>query len=415
MSKRKKIFIIIGALIIIAIFVIINLKKGKGGHIEVQVEEVKRGDITQIVSGSGKIRPEVEVKISANVSAEIIGLYVKEGDRVKKGDLLVELDRKRYEAAIDRASSNLKSTQASLKKAKSDYQRSIDLFNQKLISLAEKESAEANLLLAESNVEQAKANVDQAKDDLSKTRIYSPIDGTVSKLNKELGEITLGSQFQADVIMIVADLSKMEVVSEIDENDVVLVSIGDTASIEVDAIPDTTFRGVVSEIAHTATTRGLGTQEEVTNFEVKVAVLDQVKKLRPGMSSTVDIQTEIHRNVLSVPIQAVTVRMSSEIKNKEHSTKKDSVSETKSERNKISNTKNEEKMVEIVFVVEGEHAKIAPVKTGISNDTDMEIMSGLEEGMQVVIGSYRAISKTLKDGSLVKISKRKEKFRATKE
>lgn len=413
MSKKKKFIIILGVIIIFAIFIIANLMKGKGGHIEVQIEKVKQGDITQIVSGTGRIRPEVEVKISANVSGEIIGLYVKEGDLVKKGDLLVELDRKKYEAAFERAKSNLKSADASLKKAKSEYKRALDLSKQNLISAAEMESAEANLLLGESNLEQAQANLDQAEDDLSKTRIYSPIDGTVSKLNKELGEIALGSTFQADVIMIVADLSKMEVLSEIDENDVVLVSEGDTASIEVDAIPDTAFKGVVSEIAHTATTRGLGTQEEVTNFEVKVAVVNQVEKLRPGMSSTVDIQTETHRNVLHVPIQAVTVKMPNEIETKEKTAGQDSVS--KAGLNNDKDAKDEDKMIEVVFVVEGENAKIVPVKTGISNDTDMEIISGLEEDMQVVTGSYRAISKTLKNGSLVKISKKQEKATSSKE
>ncbi len=413
MSKKKKLFIIFGVIIILAIFVIANLMKGKGGHIEVQVEKVKRGDITQIVSGTGRIRPELEVKISANVSGEIIGLYVKEGDRVKKGDLLVELDRNRYEAAVERAKSNLKSADASLKKANSEYKRALDLSKQNLISAAEMESADANLLLAESNLEQARANLDQAEDDLSKTRIYSPIDGTVSKLNKELGEIALGSTFQADVIMIVADLSKMEVLSEIDENDVVLVSEGDTASIEVDAIPDTAFKGVVSEIDLTATTRGLGTQEEVTNFEVKVAVVDQVVKLRPGMSSTVDIQTETHRNVLHVPIQAVTVKTPNEIETKEKTAGQDSVS--KAGLNNDKDAKDEDKMIEVVFVVEGENVKIMPVKTGISNDTDMEIISGLEEDMQVVTGSYRAISKTLKNGSLVRISKKQEKVKSSEE
>ena len=357
--SKKKVFIIIGIVIVIGAFVIINLKKGKGGEIPVQVEKVKRGNITQLVSGTGRIRPEVEVKISANVSGEIIGLYVKEGDDVKKGDLLIELDRKRYEAAAERAKSNLKSADASLKKANSEYKRAVDLSKQNLISAAEMESADANLLLAESNLEQAQANLDQAEDDLSKTRIYSPIDGTVSKLNKELGEIALGSTFQADVIMIVADLSKMEVLSEIDENDVVLVSEGDTASIEVDAIPDTTFKGVVSEIAHTATTRGLGTQEEVTNFEVKVAVVDQVEKLRPGMSSTVDIQTETHRNVLHVPIQAVTVKMPDEIETKEKTAGQDSVAKEGLSNDK--EAKDEDKMIEVVFVVEGENAKIVPV------------------------------------------------------
>lgn len=404
MSNRKKLLIVLGVVLLIAILVIVNLKKGKGGHIEVQLEKVTRGDITQIVSGTGKIQPEKEIKISANVSAEIIGLYVKEGDIVKKGDLLVELDRTRYEAAAEHAKSNLKSAKASFKKAKSEYKRITDLFKQNLVSLAEKETSEANIMLAESNVDKAKASLKQSLDDLSKTKISSPMDGTVSKLNKESGEIALGSTFQADVIMIVADLSKMEVLAEVDENDVVLVAIGDETKIEVDAIPDTTFMGIVSEIAHTATTRGRGTQEEVTNFEIKIAVTDKVVKLRPGMSSTVDIQTDIHENILSIPIQAVTVRLPSEIKKDDDSD--DDVEKEEKPANGDS-SEDDEELIEVVFVVDNEYVKIVPVKTGISNDSDMEIISGVEEGTEVVIGSYRAISKTLKDGSLIKISKKK--------
>lgn len=411
MSKRKKWLIILGVIVAIAVFVVINIMKGKGGYIDVQVEKVKRGEITQLVSGTGKIKPETEVKISANVSAEIIALNVNEGDVVHRGDLLVELDSKKYAAIVERAKSNLKSAEANLKKARSDYQRSLDLFKRNLLSLAEKESAEATLLLAESNVEQAQADLEQAKDDLNKTKLYAPMDGTISQLNKELGEIALGSMFQSDVIMVVADLSKMEAVTEIDENDVVLVTIGDTANIEVDAIPDTTLKGIVSEIAHTATTRGFGTQEEITNFEVKVAVLDEVIKLRPGMSATVDIETETKKDVLHVPIQAVTVRMPSEIKSNQSSGQKSSAGNSKD----TTKVQKEDEMTEVVFIVEGENAKLIAVKTGISNDTDIEIKSGLEENMQVVIGSYRAISKTLKDGSLVKITKKKGKVETTKE
>ncbi|RKY83846.1 efflux RND transporter periplasmic adaptor subunit, partial [candidate division KSB1 bacterium] len=309
MSKKGKIIIVLGIILILIILVVVNIKRSTGGTIKVQVGKVKRGDITQVVSGSGRVQPEVQVKISANVSGKIVKLHVKEGEQVKKGQILVELDRTRYEAAVDQAKSNLKSAKASLKKARSEYRRFQELYEKNLCSLADLESAEASLLLAESNVEQAEASLKQAADDLSKTTLISPIDGTVTKLNKEEGEIALGSMFQEDVIMIVADLSKMEVVTEIDENDVVLVSLGDKAKIEVDAIPDTIFEGRVSEIAHTATTRGMGTAEEVTNFEVKVAIEGGAQQLRPGMSATVDIETETHRNVLHIPIQCVTMRM----------------------------------------------------------------------------------------------------------
>lgn len=406
---KKKLFIIIGVVIIIGAFIIINLNRSKGGEISVQVEKVKRGDITQVVSASGKIQPETEVKISANVSSEITGLYVKEGEIVEKGHLLVELDRTKYLAAVERSKSNKKAARAGLKKAENDYQRAKDLYKQKLSSTADLENAEANLKLAESQLEQAVANLTQAEDDLIKTRLFAPINGTITIINKEVGEIALGSMFQADVIMVVADLSQMEVLAEIDENDITLIEMGDTTDIEIDAIPDTTFIGVVSEIALAGNTRGRGTQEEVTNFEVKVAVIDKVEKLRPGMSSTVDIRTEQRRNILQVPIQSVTVRTQDEISNPEDKkeskadtveTKQDTTSE------KSVKSKDKEEMLEVVFIVEDDKAKVIPVETGISSDTDIEIKNGLEEGQQVVTGSYRVLSKTLKNGSSVKITEK---------
>lgn len=409
--SRKKLIIGIGVVAIIGIFIVINLKKSKGGEIAVQVEKVKRGNITQVVSASGKVQPEAEVKISANISAEIIGLYVREGDIVQKGQLLVRLDSTKYRAAVERARSNKKSREANLLKANSDYKRASDLYNQKLTSQADLETAEANQKLAESQLEQAEADLKQALDDLTKTKLYSPWPGTVTQVNKEVGEIALGSMFQADIILVVSDLSRMEVISEVDENDVVLVAIGDTANIEVDAIPDTTFLGAVREIAHSATTRGRGTQEEITNFEVKIAILDKEEKLRPGMSATVDIETETHFDILNIPIQAVTARDESEVK----SASKDTINQkpVKKARSKQSSASEEdaqnsgkEVLVEVVFVVKDQVAKIVPVKTGISSDVDIEVLGGLEEGQEVVIGSYRALSKTLKDGSAVKITQK---------
>ncbi len=407
--SRKTLIIGIVVIVIIGIIIVVNLKKSKGNEIAVQVEKVKRSDITQVVSASGKVQPEEEVKISSNISAEIIGLYVKEGDNVTKGQLLVRLDSTKYRAAVERARSNKKSGEANLLKAKSDYRRASDLFNQKLTSQADLETAEANLKLAESQLEQAEADLKQAADDFIKTRLYSPRDGTVTQVNKEVGEIALGSMFQADVILVVSDLSRMEVISEVDENDVVMVSIGDTSEIEVDAIPDTTFLGVVSEIAHSATTRGKGTQEEITNFEVKIAIIDKEEKLRPGMSATVDIRTETHYNVLNIPIQAVTARDQSEVntssgKTESSKTVKKVRAEKSSESEEAAQTSNKEELVEVVFVVKDQLAKIMPVKTGISSDVEIEILSGLTEGQEVVTGSYRALSKSLKEGSKVKVT-----------
>lgn len=405
----KKIVIAVVVIVVIAAFIVINLKRGKGGEIPVQVEQVRRGDITQVVSASGKIHPEVEVKISANISAEIINMYVKEGDIVRRNQLLVVLDSTKYKAAVDRAISSQKSREASLLKAMSDHRRTTDLFKQKLTSQADLENAEANLKLAESQVEQAVADLNQVIDDLKKTKLYSPLAGTVTLINKEVGEIALGSMFQSDVIMIISDLSRMEVIADVDENDVVLVSIGDSVDIQVDAIPNKKLLGVVSEIAHTANTRGRGTQEEVTNFEVKIAILDKETTLRPGMSSTVDIKTDTRQGVLHVPIQSVTVRTERELQETEQTGKTRDVKGKKTDNEdekEDSALSSKDDFIQIVFIVKDGAATAVPVETGISSETDIEIMSGLEEKQQVVTGSYRALSKTLKNGSRVKITEK---------
>jgi HlyD family secretion protein len=401
MSKRTKIIIAVVAVLVLAAMIFINLKKGKENAIDVTLADVKRGDITKLVSGSGKVQPETDIKIAARISAEIIKIHVKEGDQVRKGQVLVELDRQRYEAQLEQVESQLASAKASLKKAEADYARTQDLHKKNLTSQADLDAAEATRESAQSQLDQTAAYLKQTRDDLDKTRLISPIDGTVTKLNKEQGEIAVGSQFQADVIMNVADLQLMEVLSEIDENEVVLVSLGDSAKIDVDAIQDTTSKGVVTEIAHTATTRNQGTQEQVTNFEVKVRVITNVEKLRPGMSATVDIGTETHKKVLSVPIQCVTAR---EVK--ADSAKAVPVNERK--RDKAQTEAGEVKkapMKEVVFIVENNVAKMVQVKTGISDDSNIEILSGLKEGQKVVSGSYKALSKLLKDGSSVKEKK----------
>lgn len=388
MSKTLKIIIGVVVVVAIAIMVFVNLKKSHGKTVEVTTTKVERGNLTKTVSGSGYVQPEVDVQISARISAEIIKLHVKEGEVVTKGQLLVELDSQVYEAYKDKAESGVMSAQATLKKAEADYSRVSDLFKQSLASQAELDAKEADRLLAESQLRQAQASLHEAQDNLNKTRLLAPMDGVVTKLNKEEGEIAVGSQFQADPVMTVSDLSRMEVLAEIDENDVVLVSMNDATKIEVDAIPDTILDGVVSEIAHEATTRGRGTQEQVTNFEVKVAVTSKIAELRPGMSCTVDISTETHDSVLFVPIQCVTMR----------ELEADSTAN-------VEKNEKEDKRHEVVFVVEEGVAKAVSVETGISDDTNIEIKSGLEEGQEVVSGSYRAVSRDLKDGDQVKVKK----------
>ncbi len=401
----KKILIIGGVVVVVVVLVLVNiLKKEKGTAVD--FEKITRGTIMQKVTGSGQIRPEVQVKISARVAGKILKLYAEEGDRVKKGQLLVELDQEQYKAAFERAESTLLSMRANEKKLKSDLIRAKDLHEQGLMSEAEFEAVQASYEAAESNTRQAQASVKEAKDALAKTRLHADMDGTVSMLNKEEGEIALGAQFQEDVIMIVADLTKMEAAIEIDENDVVNVSMGDTADVEIDAFADTTFKGVVTQIANSATVKGLGTQEQVTNFEVTVALFDYNEKFRPGMSTTVDIITETRDDVLKVPIQAVTVRPKDKLE------KKPGVEEHPEHESSDEEDTNKEakkpEMIEVVFCVEDNKAVSKPVKLGISDDTHYAVISGVEEGDEVITGPFRVLSRTLKNDDLIEYETKKK-------
>jgi HlyD family secretion protein len=355
--------------------------------------------VTQKVNGSGQIRPEVEVKVSANVAGKIINLHAEEGDSVKKGQLLVELDQEQYLAALERSESNLLSMRANEKKVKSELLRAGNLRDKGLMSEAEFEAVVAAFEASESNSKQAEAAVKEARDKLSKTLLHSDMDGIVTKLNKEAGEIALGAQFQEDVIMIVADLSRMEAAIEVDENDVVNVTLGDTADVEIDAFVDTTFKGFVTKIANSATIKGLGTQEQVTNFEVTVALVNYNEKFRPGMSTTVDVITESKYDVLKVPIQSVTVREKEKLKKRP-----DVEDKSTDENDETDNDQDKKKdMIEVVFCVEENKAKAKPIKLGISDDTYYEVLSGLVEDETVITGPFRVLSRTLQNEDLVEM------------
>jgi len=392
----KKIIIIVAVVIVVAALVIANLFKEEKG-LEVTTEEVKRGTVIKKVSGSGQIKPAVEVRISANVSGEIIALHAEEGDSVKRGQLLVELERDQYQASLQRAESGLLAAIASEKKAASDLERAKQLFSQNLISVAEFEAAQAEFEARQGNRLQMEASRDEAAEQLRKTRLYATMDGVVTKLNKEKGEMAIGATFQEDVIMIVSDLTVMESVIEVDENEVVGISKNDTADVELDAFPETIFRGVVTDIANSAITKGLGTQEQVTNFEVTITIKDADLKFRPGMSTTVDIYTEREDDVLRVPIQSVTTR------EKDRLEKKKAIEDTKETEDSQDSKKQEDEMVEVVFVVDGGEAVARQIKRGISDDSHYAILSGLQEGDKVVTGPFRAISKTLNSGDQVNI------------
>ncbi len=407
----KKKWIVIGAAALVVVVGSVGAvsMKGRGQKApEVQTGKVSRQKIVQKVSGTGKIQPKTQVKISADVSARINKLAVVEGQHVEKGQLLVELDRERYLAMVESGEANVRSatSQATLVKqnmlqAEREFNRTKEMMNQKLTSQSVYDAAEAAYQVevaryasANEQAQQARAALKQARDDLSKTTIYSPMAGTVTDLNKEQGEIAIGSQFQPDVILVVADLSEMEAQVNVDENDIVQIGIGQEAEIQVDALPDQVLKGTVSEIANSANASAAGTQEQKTEFEIKIAITDPPQTLRPGMTATADVFTKTNENALSVPIACVAVRTVDQLARKGEDVKK--AEETYKA--------DKDGFVEIVFVIDGGKAVAHPVKTGIQSDELIEIVDGLTEGQEVVTGSYRAISKDLTNGGVVTVN-----------
>jgi HlyD family secretion protein len=372
--------------------------------IEVEFEKVDRRQVVQTVNATGKIQPMIQVNISADVSAKITRLEIEEGEWVEQGTLLVELDRERYLASVESAQANLSAAQANANlarenmiKAEKDFVRTKELFDRNLESqavldtvyaAAEVEKARYQSVLDQGG--QARAALRQARDDLAKTTIYAPMSGTVSRLNKEIGEIALGSQFQEDVILEISNLEGMEALVDIDENDIVSVSIGDEAEIEVDALPDVMLKGLVTEIANSAKSSGAGTTDEKTEFEVKVAIIDPVPELRPGMTASAEIVTEVCDDCLSVPIQSVAVRTLDQLG-----------AELAEEGEESRFAPDSEGFVEIVWVVADGRAHARQVKTGIQSETHIEVQEGLGDDDEVVIGNYRAISRDLQDGTMV--------------
>lgn len=411
--KKKWILIGAGVLVVVVGSIGAVSMKGRGQKApEVQTAKVSRQKIVQKVNGTGKIQPKVQVKISADVSARINKLAVVEGQWVEKGALLVELDRENYLAAVESAEANVRSATANatlvkqnLNQTEKEFNRSKELMAGKLTSESAHDAAEAAYQVelaryqsAQDGVEQAKAALKQARDALSKTIIYAPMSGTITDLNKEQGEIAIGSQFQPDVILIVADLSEMEAQVNVDENDIVNIAVGQEAEIEVDALPDQVLKGVVSEIANSANTTGVGSAEQKIEFEIKIAITDPPQTLRPGMTATADVFTKTNENALSVPIQSVAVRTVDQLARKGEDRK--AAEETYKA--------DKDGFVEIVFVIEGGKAVARAVKTGIQSDELIEIVEGVNEGEEIVSGSYRAISKDLVNGDTVTINNEKK-------
>lgn len=426
-KKSKKKLIIFGSLgLLVVIFIVIALVSGgKEEIIMVQTEKVEKRDITQTVTATGQIDPEFKVLITPEVTGEIIELPVKEGDKVKKGDLLIRIKGDQYKAQKERLEAGLKSSEATLKIREAErnrltleYDRVRELHKKTLVSDSELETAESNFLTSRASFEQAEANVLQSQAQLRevleilyKTTIYAPMNGTITQLNVELSERVLGSGFsQGTDIMTVANLSNMEAVVEVDENDVVQVALGDTATIKVDAFGDREFKGVITEIGNSAKQVGFGTQEQVVNFEVKIRLIDMDENLRPGMSCNADIETETVFDVISVPIQSVTARENvGNSDNNQNSDEENTHEKKKGESEKKNVVKETRKgPTEVVFLLESGTVKMVEVKTGISDDNYIEITEGLEDSVDVVSGSYKAISRELEDGSKVKVEEKRK-------
>ena len=406
--KEKKIWI---PFLIVAITASIVATKyfDDDDYLSVTAEKVQKRDIIHKVNASGIIQPEEEVQITSMVSGWITDITVVEGDTVNPDQHLISIDKKQYQAAYDQAASQVKSSEANLKNIKSQMTRTESLFAQKLISNQELEQIEASYQLAKSQVEQARAALTSREDELSKTRLVAPKYGIVTSLTKEEGEMALGGMFNPGVLMTIADLSFMEVLVDVNENDVVTINIGDTTEIEIDAFPDTIFYGIVSEIAHTAQNLSMGGQQQVTNFKVKVKIFDPPKRIRPGMSSTVNIISETIKNTISIPIQALTSRP--ENYQKLNGNKKDGEKwENKDEGESYSNIKES---LDVVFVLvddfdgekalEGEkYALVRPVHVGLSSEDHYSVKTGLKDEELIVTGRFRILSKELQHGMKVK-------------
>ncbi len=418
----KKILIIAGILLVIALVVWKNLTKENENVIPVQMEKIRRITVEQVVSATGNIRPVTEVKISANISAEIWDILVQEGDEVKEGQVLVILDSLRYSASVAQARSALRATEASYTKIKAEYERGKELYKNRLISSQELETLEASYKLAEANVEQSRARLNQVQDDLRKTILVAPMSGIVTSIRKEPGEMALGSVFQADVLLTISDLSAMEVIINVDETDVVSIHLGNKAMIEVDALPDVTLTGKVSQIAKSAISAGLNIQDDIVNYEVRILIdMDSMDpRILPGMSVTANITTAVKENVVAIPIQSLTARPEKKEAEEEESADEKGGGDEGEDTKYSVYSREKEKLVDVVFIaVQGDKdgkgkfsskknvwtVEQRPVEIGISSANFYEVLSGVEEGEMIITGNYKAVSKLLKDGSRVKPKK----------
>jgi len=446
---KKKIWIIIITVVVLAVLIVLAIQKGKNAKAtKVAIEKVELRTLVETVSANGKIQPAKDIKISPYISGEVVELFVREGDFVEKGQKLAKIDPEIYISTYEKIDASLKTAQANeanakarltqsksqFKKAELDFKRSKTLYEKDVISTADFnaaesafEVAEADVIAAQENykssqfqVSSARASVKEAKENLKRTSIYAPNDGTVSKLVIEIGErVTGASQFSAGTeIMRIANLDILEVNVEVNENDIVRVSLNDTAIIEVDAYLDKEFKGVVTEIATSANTLGVSA-DQVTNFDVKIKMLKESyvslikpnsqipSPFRPGMSATVEIQTETAPGILTIPIQAVTTRADTTGRIKSYRERR----EDNKGKDEEEIRKEEEEINEYVFLFVDGIAKLKKVETGIQDNTNIQIVKGLEEGQEVIVSPYRAVSKTLKNNDEVEKVDKEELFK----
>lgn len=413
---KKKTLIIIGVIAVLLIVVLVAGKKagwfGASGNLkEVEITQLQPIEIVETVAATGKIQPETEVKLSSEVSGEIIDLPIVEGQLVEKGDLLVRINPDLYQSSLQRSRAGLQNVranyaqaEASLREAKANYDRNQKLFEKGVISQAEWDKivsayqmGEASKDAAYYSMQSAAATVTEATDNLARTSIYAPMRGTISRLDVELGERVVGTQQMAGTeIVRVADLSNMEVVVDVNENDIVKVAVGDSTIVEVDAYLNREFKGIVTEISNSAI-EGL-TADQVTNFKVKVRILEDsyddlledkpenYSPFRPGMTATVDIITRRRNNVVGVPISAIVIKNDTTTTSQPNST-----------------PAPVDQKFETVFVKKGNLAKLRVVTTGVQDDRNIEILTGLEEGETVITGPYNTVTKSLKDGDEVTV------------
>lgn len=419
--SKKSIYYIVGGVILLIVALIALSKFGVIGNkekgTEVEVALINTSTIVETVSATGKIQPEIEVKIASMVSGEIISLPVKEGQVVKKGELLVKINPDLYTSSLNRTIAGLSGSKAGLtqadaqfNEAKLSYERNKILFQKGIISKADWDKAVATYEVAKAskqtayfNVQSASASVNEAKDNLGRTIIYAPADGTISMLNVELGERVLGTQQMTGTeILRVANLNNMEVEVDVNENDIVKIKVGDEADVDVDAYLKKKFKGIVTSISNSASSTL--TSDQVTNFKVKVRIIKEsyqdlvvgkpeaYSPFRPGMTATVDIITRSKSNVLNVPISAIV------IKSDTAAVKGVKMVETPEEKNAVPKS---DKKLECVFVKVGDKAKIRVIKTGIQDDTNIEILSGLKKGDVIITGPYTTVTKDLNSGDKV--------------